>query len=220
MKKLFLALACGALMTACASEPAPLPPLQLDYAPLGKISLNTQDLRVIDRSSGAPQKPPYVGHLFRPTLSEAVNRWAADRLQAVGTTGHATLIIREAVVTEQALPELTGVETWFTREQESKYLGKIDVELDAQSPVKSATGTATAHAVFAITLPEHPTDVERNTAYRQLLVGLMKDLNQKMDMAIHQHMAHFLASGASGMSTDDEPQPLASPMPLAPQVER
>lgn len=214
MKKSLLALICAAVLAACSSEPAPPPPLQLDYGQLGKIYLNTQDLRVIDRAGSTPQKPPYVGHLFRPTLSDAVSRWAQDRLQAVGTAGHATLIIKEASVTDRPLPTESGIESWFTREQASKYTGRLDVDLDAQTPVGAgATGMASAHAIFAITLPEKPTEVEKSAAYRQLLDGLMQDFNQKMDQAIRQHMAHFLTTG---MAPAAPQQPAAQPMEQAP----
>ena len=158
MKKLLLALVCGLALTACASEPPAPPPLQPDYSALGKIYLNTKDLKVINRADRVPQKPPYIGHLFEPRLTETVNQWVHDRLQAVGNTGHATLIIKEASVIEQPLPELTGVETWFTREQAGKYVGRIDVDIDAQSPVNNTTGIASAHATHAVTLAEHPTE--------------------------------------------------------------
>jgi hypothetical protein len=197
MKKLPILLVSLAFLAACSSEPAPLAPLQLDYGSLGKIYLNTKDMRVINRAASAPHKPPYVGYQFRPSLDDAVNRWALDRLQAAGNTGHATVIIKEASVKELPLPALTGVETWFTREQASKYIGRIEADVTAQSPVNNASGYASAHATFAITLPENPTEAEKNIAYRQLLDGLMQDLNQKMEAALRQPMAHFLAWGPS-----------------------
>jgi len=197
MKKTLFAFVCAVLLSSCSSEPAPLPPLQLDYSSLGKIYLNTQDVRIINRAGATPQKPPYVGHRFQPLLADALIRWGQDRLQAAGTTGHATMIIKEASVKETPLPKMGGIEGWFTREQESKYIGRIEVSLDAQTPVNNATGMASAHSTFAVTLPEDATEAEKNTAYRKLLDELMKDFNQRMESAIRQHMPHFLTAGPS-----------------------
>ena len=217
MKKLLTIIALGLTLTACASEPASPPPLQPDYSALGKIYLNTQDLKVINRADRMPLKPPYIGHLFQPRLTEVVDQWVHDRLQAVGNTGHATLIIKEASVIEQPLPELTGIETWFTREQAGKYTGRIDVDIDAQSPINNATGIASAHATHAVTLPEHPTEAEKTIAYRQLLDGLMRDLNQKLDQAIHAHLAPFITTSiTAGSPAVEAPSTPTMPMSILP----
>ncbi len=138
--------------------------------------------------------------MFQPRLAEAANRWALDRLQATGTEGHATFIIKEASVVEQPLRMAEGIDSWFTRQQGSKYVGRLEVQLDAQSPVNSTIGTATAHATFATTLPEKPTEAEKYQAYREVLEGIMRDLNRKLEQAIQQHMAPFLG-GAAAMPT-------------------
>jgi hypothetical protein len=200
MKKLILALTASALLTACSSEPARTPPPKLDYSTLGKIYLNTQDLRVINRAENGRQ-PPSAVTSQRPTVSEAVARWVQDRLQATGATGHATLIIKEASVVEKSIPMETGVGSWFTRQQATKYLGRVEVDIEAQSPVNNTTGNATAHAVQAITLPENPNEAEKEKAYRELLDSLMNDLNKKLDQAIRDHMAPFLGQSSPNASS-------------------
>jgi len=218
MKKFVLALIVGALLAACSSEPPAAPPLKLDYSALGKIYLNTQDLKVINRADSVAQKPSNIVYQFKPKLSEAVMRWAQDRMQATGSVGHATLIIKEASVTEKALPMETGMSSWFKRQQATKLMGRIEVDIDAQSPVNSTTGKATAHAIQAVTLPEEPTNAERDAAYRELLQNLMEDLNRQLDQAVRQHMAPFLgaANAAPGMQMQPQTmQPPATPQPYA-----
>ncbi len=220
MKKTALALFCGVLLAACSSEPVRTPPLQLDYSQLGKIYLNTREVRVIDRSAGRPARPPYVGHMFQPRLADAASRWAQDRLQATGSMGQATFIIKEASVQEQPLRTVGGIDSWFTRQQASKYVGRIEVQLDAQSPVNNTVGSATAHATYATTLPEKPTEAEKNAAYREILEGIMRDLNRKLEQAIQQHLRAFLGTGESAAM--DAPLVISAPAarPSAPSSGR
>ena len=193
MKK-FLSVALLALLAAC-STPEPRPdPIKLDYTGLGKIMLNTQDLRIINRAQNTPQWAPYVGHTFQPTLTDAVQHMAADRLQAAGTLGHATLIIKDANVTEQSLNTASDFESLFTRQQATKLVGRVEVTLEAQSPVDASIGMASAHAVYSVTLPEDPTENERYDAYRKLLTSLMNDLNKELERGIKRHMGKFILS--------------------------
>lgn len=196
MKKSLLALVLCVALTACASEPAP-PPAPLDYASLGKIYLDTQDLRVVNRFFDSTAKTSSAQQAYTPKLSEAIKRWASDRLQPVGTVGHATILIKDASVSEQILPTSSSFENWFTRQQSSKLIGRIEVEIDAQSPmgdVGSKSGFAKAHASHSVTLPQDPTEKERASAYKTLLDALMANLNKNLEQAIREHMARFVVT--------------------------
>lgn len=216
MKKIHLVFAVGILLAACSSEPASIPPLQLDYSSLGQINLNVQDVNVINRAVGTPMRAPYVGHMFKPQLADAVTRWSQDRLRAAGNVGHATVIIKEASVKEAPLNTTSGIEGWFTREQASKYIGRVEVDVEAQTPVNNTLGKASAHAAYAVTLPEKPTDVEKQEAYRAIVENIMRELNPKLEQAMRAHMAPFIVS--SGSMSMIQPANIngAQPIPLPP----
>ena len=211
MKKSF-ALALVLLLAACSSEPR-VEPIRLDYTTLGKIQLNTSDLRIINRTQNTPQYQPYVGHQFKPTLVEAVQRYASDRLHASGGMGHATLIIKDANVTEQSMATSSDFESMFTRQQASKLIGRVEVSLEAQSPTDGAVGMANAHAVYSVSLPEDPSQVERQEAYRKLLTTLMSDLNRELERSISTHMTRF--TGAAAQQSEGATAPKGdSTMPI------
>lgn len=201
-----LLLALMVLLSACSSDIQP-EKIKLDYSGLGKIYINTADLRIINRAN-EPQYAPYVGHTFTPKLVDAVNRLAGDRLQAAGQLGHATLIIKDANVTEQSLSMSSDFESLFTRQQGSKLVGRVEVSLEAQSPKDASVAMATAHAVYSATLPEDPTEAERYDAYGRLVNALMVDLNKELERGIRKHMSAFLLTGpASDTPTKDSAMP-------------
>lgn len=179
------------LLSACAMEPMP-EPIQLNYAHLDRIYLNTKDLRIINNSQSTPTWDPYVGHKYVPTLTDALYRLAGDRLQAVGNKGRAKLIIKDANVTEQPIVTSSSFEDLFKRQQASKFIGRVEVELQAQTP-RGTLSVATAHAVRSVTLPEDPSGAEKYRAYTRLLNHLIFDLNAHLEKAIFQHMKRFLA---------------------------
>ncbi len=190
MKKL-LALALVSFLGACSSTGEP-DPMKLDYSSLGKVYLDTQDVRIVDASKAAPEWAPYVGHLFKPTLTDAVGQLAADRLQAVGRLGRATLTIKDATVTEQPLEMSSDTfDALFTRQQASKYIGRAEVTLEAQAS-NGAMAMASAYASYSATLPEDPDAYEKYDAYSRMLTGLMKELNRNLEAAIQEHMTSFV----------------------------
>lgn len=196
-----IALLAALLLTACAGAGPRPEPVKLDYSHLPRIYLNAQDLRIINRAEATPRYAPYVGHDFTPTLTDALYRLAGDKFQAVGTLGHATLIIKDANLAEQTLGTDTGLGSLFTRQQATKYIGRVEVSLEIQSPRDASMAVASANAVHAVTLPENPSETEKYKAYTYLLDQLIGTLNSQLDQAIQKHMARFLLA-----------QPPASPM--------
>lgn len=187
MKKTLLSLFLVLGLTACASEPMPAP-ISLDYARYGKITLNTMDLQTINRSVSV-QPRGNISNAFQPRLVDALNKWISDRLEAHGSVGHTTVIIKEASLTEQGLPTESS---WFTREQDRKYIARVEMDIESQSPAGNLTGFATARAVHAVTLPEDPTPTEKFEAYRSVLDATMADFNEAMEQSIRSHLTRFI----------------------------
>jgi hypothetical protein len=198
MKKALTTLIMGLALVSC-STPEPRPtPMQLDFSGMGKLYLSTEDVRVVNRAYSTPQHAPYIGHLFEPRLADAVNQWGVEHLKAVGQAGHATLIIKEASVQQQALPMEGGMDSWFTRQQAMKYVGRVEVAFEAQNPQDHSTGLASAQAVYSVSIAEEPTEVERYAAYKTLVDGLMKNLNQAFTQSVKERMGRFLTSAPAG----------------------
>lgn len=213
MKKSLLASSLILALAACADDAIPPPAA---YTPvLGpKIALNLRVISLADRSGIQPANSPYASNHFSPTVAEAIKQWASDHLQAVGQTGDAIIIIKDASLNAQPLPMKDDIDSWFTRQQASKYLGHADVSIEANGPQGFAMADASASRV--LTLPEDPTDIEKQDAYATMLNGLMKDLGPNLESAIRSHMNIFVtdmpAYGTTVLPTSNT-APQVTPLP-------
>jgi hypothetical protein len=208
MKKSRFALIAVSLVTllaACSSGEAP--PLRID-SNMGKIGIDVQTITLIDRSPQQVVHTP-AGNSFTPTIANAIKQWAGDHLQAVGASGQAYMVIKDASFTTQALPVEHGFNSWFERQQAFKYIGHAEVEIEANA--QEGYGVAAAQASRAVSLPENAGALERQDAYDTLLKGLMTDLEKNFNAAIHDHMANFIITAPPA----DAPLSVA-PMPVAP----
>ena len=191
MKKIAATLGLVAVLAACSSEQ--MPPVT-DHTPLPKISLDVQAITLTDRSGLQRTGSPYNSNHFSPTIAEDIKKWAGNRLQAVGQTGQAIVIIKDASLVEIPLQKKTGMDSWFTRQQGVRYTGHAEVTIEAKGKEGGRDGFATTEAVatHSVTLPENPSPIEKQDAYYALLTGLMKDLEQSLDSGIQAHMGTFI----------------------------
>ncbi|MGB4102237.1 MAG: hypothetical protein WBK91_10080 [Alphaproteobacteria bacterium] len=189
MTRKFLALALLVFVTACSSDTAaPIQPLTLDYTGRGKINLAVARLEFMNSAPLAAPAEATIFQKHKPQLGDALYRWGADRLQAGGKQGTARMVIHDSSLRREALPRQSGMESWFTRQQGERWSGKATVDLRIEGAAGNFTGNATATVMHSTTLPEDASPGERENAYRRLLLGMMEDLNNKMEAAIRTHL--------------------------------
>lgn len=194
MHRKFLAFALVVILAACAEEPVAIQPLTLDYTRYGKISLAVKSLEFTNRASMVQSKGADYFARFQPQLADAVYRWGVDRLQASGHQGNAILVIQNAELSRQILPKHDDIGSWFTRQQGERWNGSVSAELRVQGADGNFTGKAIATVSRSTTLPEDPTENEKQGAYRRLLLGMLDDLNTQMDQAIREHLNPIVAA--------------------------
>lgn len=188
MKKLnFTPLLALALLAACADN-APKVVQNTPYAGT-KMSLDVQTITLVDRSGVQPSDSPYNTNHFQPTIADSIRQWASSHLQATGTSGEAIVIIKDASLSSQPIPYARD---FFTRQQASKYTGHAEVEIDVKGRGNDYA-LANADATRYETLPENPTDLEKQNAYTVVLNGLMHDMGDNLDMSIREHMQGYVS---------------------------
>lgn len=195
MKKLnctrILALSLIALLAACADNNPKVVPVATGAG--SKINLDVRTISLADRSGMQPADSPYTSNHFQPTIADAIRQWATDHLQATGTSGEAIVIIKDASLTAQPIPYARD---FFTRQQASKYTGHAEVEIDVKGS-GSDYALASASATHYQSLPETPTDLEKQNAYNIVLNGLMRDLGQNIDASVREHMQGYVGRPAN-----------------------
>ena len=209
-----LAVLIPILLCACSTSPAPVTPL--DYSQLDRINLDVRDLTFTDHGLDMPPALPVINDQFSPTIADSLHNWASQRLQAVGISGTATIVVKNAYVTGEGI---TSDSSWFTSGQNGKYTGHAEVEIDARGA--EGYGLATANATRSVTLSSNPDEDEKRDAYRALLNGLMQDLNNYIDQAIHDHMGQFIVTApiiGSKIPPVGTPPVTQMPLPESPGV--
>ncbi len=216
MKKIAAAFGLLLSLAACSGDLPPPAPMATKTLP-AKIGLDVQAINLADRSEIQPSTSPYNDNHFTPTINDAIRQWATDRLQATGQTGQAIILIKDASLSAQALPKKDGIDKLFTRQQTLKYTGHAQVSIEANGHAGFAT--ADANATRSVTLPEDPTDMEKQDAYYTLISGLMKDLSANLDAAIQNHMGSFITTApVLGMAATPLETPPLQPLTVQPMA--
>lgn len=175
-------------LAACSTAPAPRPsftePRFTDKPP---IALDVKEIRIEDRYR-SPLKPPNVEYLFPIPPAAAAQRWAEDRLKAVGRFGVAEVVIEEASVVSRPLPVEQGVSGLFKKEAAEELVGTLRMRVTVPSDGGMRGGFAEAGANARHTVLEDVSLNRRDEIYHEMTQELLTELDGVMEAAIRQHL--------------------------------
>ena len=181
------------MLAACTSPERPrypditfghLPPLRLDVA-------SVEVVRAYTPTSMAPN----IEQSFPTPPMQAMERWVRDRLQAVGTSGVATVTITDASATESRLPRTDGIRGAFTTDQTERYTARVEMTVEASRVDPDGArrnGTAVAQATRSRTAAEDATMNQRETIWFEMTEAMMREFDAAMATEVQKNLGAFL----------------------------
>jgi hypothetical protein len=183
-----LAIAATLALGACTSTPPRPQARQISFANLAPISFDVAKIEVVQQYQ-PPQVAPNVDHLTPVPPSDAIRRWANERVRAMGTSGTMRVIIKDASITETHLAGTTGVRGAFTTDQSERYDGRLSVDLVVEVPSRRFQGYTGATVARTISVPENVSLQGREDAWHNLVERMMADLNAKLEEGIDGNLS-------------------------------
>ena len=188
-------LAALALLLAfggCNAAPPPPPPLPaLSWGGLPPFELDVSTI-AIDDSYRPPAGGGHVEAELPVTPADAAERWARDRLRAVGRAGTARFVVGEASVVAVPLPTSGGLGGALTDQQSLRYDARLAVRLEVENLAQGRAGTVSAEASRSQTVAEGASPEERRRLQFALVEGLLEQLNGELEKNIPLYLGPYL----------------------------
>lgn len=204
-----------ALLAGCETQVPRSQFPELAYSQLPPINLNVARVEVVQQYH-PPGKKPNVEHLFPVVPALAAERWAHDRLKAVGADGMARVTIVYAGVVEVPLKRMGGIEGAFTKEQSERYDGAIEVKIDILTGDGRQAASVSTRAERRRTVPEDITLLGREKVWFEMTEAMMNDLNASLERQIKDNFGNWLVSGASPAAPGAAPAPSGGTIRVTP----
>lgn len=198
-RRTLLVAAATAALTLLAGCETRVPHAQfpeLTYSELPPFDLNVARIDVVEQYR-SPGKKPHVEQLFPVIPALAAQRWARDRLKAVGNEGVARFTIVYAGVVEVPLKRTKGIEGMFTIDQSERYDGAIEVKLQILDGQGRELASVSTRAERSHSVPEDITLLGREKVWFEMTEAMMNDLNAALDQQIKQNFGRWLVHGAT-----------------------
>ena len=180
-----------AVLAACNTAPPQQSFPEVTYKHMAPIRLDVRSVEVIQAYSPS-FKAPNVEHLFPLSPGAAAERWARDRLQAVGKDGRARFVVREAGVVEEKLAKSGGLTGLVKTEQTQRYVADLVVELVVQDDLGQRDGNVQARAQLSRTVAEDVTLNGLEQVWFEMTESLMRDLNAQLERGAATYLKPFL----------------------------
>jgi hypothetical protein len=194
MNRRDLLLGGALLLVACETVPPPrptFPDIRFTQKPPLRIDAAGLD---IERAYRATLQAPNVEHLFPVTPERAMENWARDRLQPVGTSRRVRVRILDASVKEIELPKTPGVRGAFTTDQAQRYDATAEMTVDLMGERGFPERSVAAKASRSRTVPENITPNDRERVWYELTQALMTDLDAELERQIRANFGFYLQS--------------------------
>ncbi|MGH3265664.1 MAG: hypothetical protein ACRDNS_27145 [Trebonia sp.] len=188
---------------------------EITFGQLPPIDLNVGRIEVVQQYH-PPGKKPHVEHLFPVVPALAAERWARDRLKAVGTDGVARVVVVYAGVVEVPLKRTTGIEGMFTVDQSERYDGAIEIKIQIVNGQGQELDSVSTRAARSHSVPEDITLLGREKAWYQMTVAMMNDINTALEQQIKQNFSQWVVQGAAPGGVTPPAVPREGPVQTTP----
>jgi hypothetical protein len=189
----FVTALAGLVLASCSSPPPhpQYPDIRFTNEPPIALAVGTVILREDYTPSAAP---PHVEERFPVMPMQALENWAHDRLRASGGPDQAIVDITNASVIETALPQKTGISSWFTNEQSERYDMTIQVTINIVDPTGLVVRTATVRAARSQSVAQNISPDQRDQTWYDMTKAIMAAFDRQMEHEIRSHFTGFVTN--------------------------
>jgi len=186
----FCAAAMAALLLAGCDTPVPSRSFpDISFSHKTPYNLDVATIEVEKQLASAPSEGSIV-HELPVTLDAVAEKWAKQRLKAVGQNGTAIVRIEKATVVEERLKKTGGIKGAFTTDQTERYSGALEVSVSISD--NRGQAMARASATRARTIAEDATLADREKLWFDIVEKLARDVDAQMDQQIPAHLGIYL----------------------------
>ncbi len=179
-------------LAACNSTPPDrpvFPDIRFTGKPAFALAVGSIQVQVTFQPSF---KPPEVEHLFPVPPARAMEAWSRDRLRIAGGPGLARVTIRNAIVTETALPKTGGLTGAVTKEPSERYDATLEMSIEILDERGFAVRTVNGKASRSQSVLEGITPNDRDKAQYEMTRAVMADLDQTLETEIRNNFGTYL----------------------------
>ncbi len=183
--------ACGmAVLLATAgcnlSPPADAVP-ELTFDQVQKVQLAVNKIDIIDNYQ-SPLKAPYAEQKFKQTPEEAVTLLVQKQLKAAGGANALRVVLEDASVIEENLPQPRDAAAIFAREAPKIYRAKISLrfEMYDEAAPDIVLGNANVTVTRNKSVMGDISLAERDQAFFDLNEALMKDVSSGLQTTVKE----------------------------------
>lgn len=191
MKKIFALAAAALLLASCQEAAAPQSLAPIHFGGKPPMRFNVAQINVVE-TYRSPMQVPNIEHTLLPTPTQAVQQWAAQRLQAAGTRGNLEITIEDASVKEVALPKKKGVEGFFTDDQSERYDARIRATMrlyDGANVMSMAD--ASVEVTKSRSVNEKATVAEREKMFHDMTQEMMTQFDAEAEARLRQYFGNY-----------------------------
>jgi hypothetical protein len=177
------------LLSACETEvPArKFPDISFTHEP--PINLDVASVQV-ENKPAPPSSQGTVVYDLPVTPASVAEKWAQQRLKAVGQNGSAIVHVEKASVVEEKLKKTEGFRGLFTTDQTERYVGELQISVSIASDRGQATARAEAKA--SRTVAEDASLADREKLWFELVEHLAREVDTVLDQQVKMHLSDYI----------------------------
>lgn len=180
------------LLAACVSTPIYQYASPVNYEQLPAYGFDVAEVLIIN-DSNPTDTTAFLAETYDMSPAGALKRWADKRINANGTQGIFSVIVKDANMTVQPLETSGGIKGYFTIEQEEMLSAYLHVILAVEGSARQLPPAEAKISVRAShSIPEGASVDVRERIYHSVINELMASFNAEAEKQMQVYFSAYL----------------------------